>query len=100
MNDYYEVYKNRPITPIFGSRLGIRDIYVNGAIKENKLMRVWTVNGIAIEDPKEWKKRGVPGKKVYKYPDNPMKLLYADAQILPKPTREDQEKDNYYKYNL
>ena len=79
---FYEVYKQRPITPIYGTRVGIRDIYVDGAIKSKLPMRVHTTIGIAIENPVEWKNKAVYGEKVMLRPNEPMKLFYSDLKIL------------------
>lgn len=78
----YEIYKDKPIRPIFGTRVGIRDIYIDGAIKKRELMKIYTTIGISIEDPVEWKKRATYGEKVMLRPDDPMKLYYADLKIL------------------
>jgi hypothetical protein len=93
--EFYDIYRDRPITPIFGTRVGIWDKYVNGAIKEGLRMRVFTTKGIAIHNAKDWKANATLGEKVMLRPDEPMKLYYGDLKILPveEPTQEDKWKE-------
>ena len=95
--EFYNVYEERPIKPIEGTtKIGIRDIFVEEALRLKLKMRVFTTKGIAIEDPKDWIRRA--GKKepwVGLYEDNPMQLYYAWAKIVPikEPTQEDKLKE-------
>jgi len=79
---YVEVYKNRPITPIFDFRFGIRDNFIWKAKKSNKSLRIYTTKGIAIVTP-EWLLKNTLYTKPFigLHPDRPMTLHYVDLPL-------------------
>ena len=97
--EFYDVYRDKPITPIFGTRVGIWTKYVNGAIEAGLPMRVFTTKGIAIQDAKEWKAKATFGEKVMDRPDEPMPLYYSDLKILP-PEQPETEEEKYKRIAL
>ncbi len=63
--------------PIYGTYVGIRDIYLSQALNEKKMLRISIPQGIAVVDPREWMKTAKRMEKVFKIPNKPM-ILYAN----------------------
>lgn len=66
----------RIVKPVYGTFVYIRDKYVEMAIEKGAMLRISIPQGVAIVDPKEWKKNGKVMKKVFKIPSKPM-ILYG-----------------------
>lgn len=72
MDEYVEITIRKPI---YGTYCAIRDIHIERAIVQNKLLKITIPQGIFIVDPKWWKETGTIMKKVFLRPDEPMILI-------------------------
>ena len=76
-------------------RFGIRDIIVNGAAKRKELLRIFYNGRVAIHDPKQWRRTSEKIFRVYKYPDQPMRLFLNTAKWEQPKTEEQLLKEQY-----
>ena len=88
MNQYTDYTAQKPWEGT-QDRFGIRDTIVNGAIKNKTLLRIFYQDKVCICDPKWWRKTSEKIFRVYKYPDEPMRLFVNTAKWQkPKTERE------------
>ena len=76
-------------------RFGIRDIVVNRAVKNKSLLRIFYNGKIAIHDPKWWRKTGEVIYRIYKRPDEPMRLFLNQVKWEQPKTEEQKARENY-----
>ncbi len=76
-------------------RFGIYDAVINRAVKQKTLLRIFYNGKIAIHDPKQWRKTGEVIYRVYKRPDEPMRLFVNKADLKPPLTEEEKLRELY-----
>ena len=82
-------------SPIHGNFCGIRDKYIFKAMKENKLLRITTPNGVTTISPRKFLEISKYSQPfIGKYPDKPMIFYYGDLPI-DKP-KEEKPKIEYH----
>lgn len=95
--DYYAekefVNEQRETEP---DTFGIRDIIVKKAIKTKKLIRIHFNGMVAIHDPKKWQKANPPVFRIWKYPDNPMRLFKSKANFTMTEAEAKNEEEKQY----
>lgn len=69
--EYVEVYIAKPL---YGTKVYIRDKYVDQAIRERKQLKITIPEGSGVVDPAEWKRNGDVLLKEFKIPGHPLKL--------------------------
>ncbi len=98
--EYYEVYKDRPIKPLFGNYIRVREKYIKEAIKQRLMMKVWIKDrGFTFIYPKEWRKTGEKFKQIFNFQDRPMVLWGNYFKKIEKPKIGFEKiKADYYTY--
>jgi len=69
--------------------VGIRDKYIRKALATKRKLCIMVPQGSVIMTPKAFMKNATMREKVFKFPDNPMKLWYAKIYLDKKRKIED-----------
>jgi len=73
--------------------IAIREKTLINAIKKRESVEVIWNDMVAFINPKEWIKHGTLIKKVFKFPDNPMRMIQGTIKLEPPKTEEDKLKE-------
>jgi hypothetical protein len=76
--------------PLYENFVNIRKSLVLEAIKSNEALIITIPQGTATVSPKWWLDTGKETSQVFKYPDNPMKLI---GNYVPHKTEEEKMKE-------
>lgn len=85
MDEYVEVTIHKPL---FGTFCNIRDIYIQQATREGKMLKITIPQGTAIVDPREWIRTGKTVYQVFRDVNHPMCLIGNTVPINVAPKNE------------
>ncbi len=80
--------------------IGIRETFLKSAIKKREPIEVVCGDKRAYIDPKTFMKTGKLIEKVFKFPDNPMRLWQNNVKFEKEQTEDEKLKADFLKYNL